>query len=796
MYRISIAVSVFFFISLTSFSQEKLKTDKIEDKLEDYNATFPYQDIYVQTDKNYYEVGERIWLKAYLRYGKDKLPDTVSTNLYIDFINWKNKIVATKFLRVKEGVAFADYHIPDSLAEGTYKLRAYTNYMRNFPHDFFYTKSIYIKNSDPQFFTMKDYNLLKKHNRKLQRNEKRYDIQFFPEGGYLVAGIESNVAFKAIDDLEKGVEVEGLLLNSKGDELLSFESSHKGMGTFRFKPEKGEKYKVKLVFEDRKKRKYDLPETQNYGFVLKKSEDSENFIFSVEAKLPETNDKVISDYFLVIHNAGKLLYVNKYNFYESKNILKIKKNELPTGVNQISLISGNLKPKCERLFYVKGCVQKNIQFSELKKRQKTKEKSDLEIFTPESPLFNYESNLAVSVVNIEDFSQNWIKTENICQYFSLESYLRGRIEDISYYFSGKTEEVSANLDLLLMTQGWRRYNWETINADSLNVNYQNEHLISVSGQITRDLLGIPIKDIKVRMSLLNKYNEEFETKTDDKGRFIFSDLDYSDTLEVLIEARKKSGRKNLVFYLDIDSVIVKDYQIKPEISPKIYATKGRMQKRVKYPAPNERVWEEGQPQDKPIHGTPDQIIYLDKISYSPTATVEQVVKQYVPGFYGSGASANFRGVSSIIGSSVPHLLLDGVGMHYSMINDIPIQDVARIEILKGSSAAIYGIKGATGVIAVYTKTGRYMKRGEIQFNMLGYATPKEFYSPKYESPESKKGKDLRKTIYWNPQIILKPGEKHRVEYYNSDLKGKVLITVEGIDENGNPLHVSEIYEVE
>ena len=184
---------------------------------------------------------------------------------------------------------------------------------------------------------------------------------------------------------------------------------------------------------------------------------------------------------------------------------------------------------------------------------------------------------------------------------------------------------------------------------------------------------------------------------------------------------------------------------------------------------------------------------MDKINSSPSSSVEDVVSQYVPGFYGKGSSATIRGVSSLQGSNTPLLMIDGNVTDYSFISSISIGDVERIEILKGSKAAIYGIRGGTGVIAVYTKHGRFMKRGEIQFNMLGYATPRKFYSPKYKQNSGNKKPDLRKTIYWNPEVITDENGKAKVSFYNSDLKGKVIIRVEGMDKNGNAVFATTSY---
>ena len=764
------------------FLSDELDLDKIKAKLQQFDAKYPYQQIYLQTDREFFAANETMWLKAYVRRGADLLPDTLSVNLYIDIVNWQNKIVMSKLLRIKQGIAIGDFTFPNSMPDGNYTLRAFTNSMRNFDDDYFFSKEIRVSNPDPQFFTMAQYQAMKLKNKKTKRLDEKYDIQFMPEGGDLLADKGCVLAFKAINQLQQGIEVEGELIDDKGKQVATFASSHLGMGKLTFAPQKGRKYKAKVRFADKKSKTFDLPDIKQQGFALQLNNSEARFLeVRVTSNLPASLDKAVSDFYILIQNAGKLLYSKKESAEKGEVVLKIDKETLGQGVNQITIVNARFEPECERLFYIDKGDDLSIQLSGLKNSYKTREKVEIEINTAENSALKNVANLAVSVANVESLDLNY--QTNIKSYFDLKSKLIGKVENIANYFDSENTQRYEQLDLLLLTQAWRRYEWNQILNDTTRVKHTEDNAISVGGYITRDLFGIPLPNIEVQMSILNNYNEEFTTKTNRKGQFLFTNLNYPDTMVVLIEARKESGKKNLVIYLNIDSVLVKNYNFSAEVTPEIYATKGRKQTRVVFPDPSVRVYEEGEPHTNSLHSNPDQIIYMDKINYSPIGNLEEVIKQYVPGFYGSGATANFRGINSIMGSSQPLLLIDDVMVDYSVIFSIAVNDVHRIEILKGASASIYGLRGSTGAIAVYTKQGRYMKRGEISFNMLGYATPKQFYSPKYTSTESEKA-DLRKTLYWNPQLITDKKGVARFSFYTSDLTGTFTLKIEGMDSKG------------
>jgi hypothetical protein len=174
-------VLVFFLIS---FSSENDPLEKIITAFEQYVSVLPQEKIYLHQDRTYYASGETIWFKAYLTAGPYHEPSSLSRTIYVELINTKNEVIQEHTLFTPDGFASGQLQLPDSLPSGQYLLRAYTNWMRNSGEEYFFHRPITIWNEAPPILD--------------QVSQDDLDIQFFPEGGHLVQGILSKVAFKVL----------------------------------------------------------------------------------------------------------------------------------------------------------------------------------------------------------------------------------------------------------------------------------------------------------------------------------------------------------------------------------------------------------------------------------------------------------------------------------------------------------------------------------------------------------------------------------------------------------------------
>ena len=189
--------------------------------------------VYLHTDRTYYFPGDDLWFKAYLIDATDRLLSNHSNNLHVELISPVSKIVDSKTIRLEDGLGNGDFQLSDGLRSGRYKLRAYTNYMRNFSDQLFFTKEIIVINSTDEKDKIAD---------EVNYVENKVTISFFPEGGSLVDNVSSIVAFKATNSLGKGCDIAGKIYSSNGDLITKFKSTHLGMGSFLLKPLPGLSY--------------------------------------------------------------------------------------------------------------------------------------------------------------------------------------------------------------------------------------------------------------------------------------------------------------------------------------------------------------------------------------------------------------------------------------------------------------------------------------------------------------------------------------------------------------------------
>ena len=370
----------------------------------------------------------------------------------------------------------------------------------------------------------------------------------------------------------------------------------------------------------------------------------------------------------------------------------------------------------------------------------------------------------------------------------LRSDLKANIENPSYYFTNINERKDEELDLLLLTQGWRRFEWTDVNLNNKTApQYAFEDNIEINGRITKEIFNIPLPDIKVSLTILDQYNDKFTTRTDLKGYFHFQGLNYSDTISVKIEARRNSGKKNLLIHVDSKDhirlkkhdYITEQYLIKPGEDGKW----GRLEEEED-PKKEDPFYKENNEYYR-IHKEPNDVIIVDE-TMNHYQNVAQILQGRVPGVSVNGSSVNIRGFNSFYGNQDPLYIVDGIPVDQNAAMSISPNNIDRIEILKGPEAAIYGARGSNGVIIIYTKRGKYMLKGVLEFEMLAYSTPTEFYSPRYDINPDEEFIDDRTTLLWVPDLYSNEFGYSEISFYTSDEEGEYLIITEGIDSQGNP----------
>ncbi len=756
------------------FSPSPTIIPEFEKKIENHYSRYPQQKVYLHLDKLSYQAGEKIWYKAYLLDARTHMPDTISKNLLVEIVNSYGTMTLIQLAKLEKGSAKGDFHLPDTMREGLYQIRAYTNWMRNSGSEYFFKRNFNIWNPGNYINLYRDDKLAsKKQKRKSNKKARKLDLQFFPEGGYLVDGITSTVGIKSANELGLGLPVSGSVFDKKNNLVARFQSSDLGMGTISFTPEAGMKYKAEIDLENGKTLRFNLPEVQTSGYHLHLIQNARE---GIKLSIGSTFENPAV--FIACHIRGKLLFTSEVSIGKDGVILDIPTTEFPSGILHITLFDSKREPRCERLAFIHSDDIINLSVRTDKQEYQKMGKVELTLVARNAsgqPVEG-EFSLSVSDRNLENNAADF--QTDIISNLLLSSDIGGRIEKPDFYFKDQEKETLQALDFLMLTQGWRRFNWEDImNENTKAINYPIQNGILVRGTITKTLFDRPLKNVPVTLTVLSEFNDVFITRTDSRGQYEFELPDYEDTIQVEITARRLNGKKNLVIYIE-DSDLEKPDEIFSTYSSEM-AIRGTNTLKPLY----EPEVDSMQPKTEGIYSTPDYVLYVDE-NMQTYSSVFDMMQGRIPGVVVNGNDVQIRGPSSFYGSTQPLYLIDNVPTDAGAVASLNPADIERIEVLKGPSAAIYGVRGANGVIAIFTKRGRYIIRGKLTFEMLGYHRPLEFYSPTYGTDFDDLIEDNRSSLYWSPSVKTDSHGKAIIRFYNSEKASTYYIVAEGLSPNG------------
>ena len=409
--------------------------------------------VYFQTDKGIYETGEDLWFKAYQLDAQTFGLSDKSKTLYLQMINPKDSVVWQEKYPVENGIVSGHIYIDEKLPEGDYFLEGYTK------HSFY-------KNDTAGITPTRKIRIVKNIARsEIIENPKDTAFRFetFPEGGNLVSGLSSRLAFKATDGKGNPVSVEGAIYED--DKFLcGINNVHDGMGTVSFTPLANKKYRIEL----KNGKSYPLPEIHSQGMVLNFREQDNghlDFVLSQTKGLPHRQ------IYLLGQMRGMICCMAKGILKDSLKISIPLENFPYQGIAEFTLFDSSMQPVAERLVYVHPQKKLYITAEPEKTSFTIREKASIKIKTTDEKGNPVRANLGISVY--DRAYNNPADPVNILTYCYLSSQIRGRICNPTYYFDEKNSDRKEALDLLLLTQGWRRYVWNAAEPD-----YQGEPFLT------------------------------------------------------------------------------------------------------------------------------------------------------------------------------------------------------------------------------------------------------------------------------------------------------------------------------
>jgi hypothetical protein len=521
---------------------------KISGSLQTYTTKHSIEKAYLHFDKPYYAVGDTIYFKAYITNGPLHELSTLSGILDVELINPDNKICDRVKLKVKDGRAWGDFALADTLKGGSYRLRAYTSWMRNAGDEYFFDKSVSIVKATSKI-SRSDQNNKNKPAQSVRSKALpgKVDVQFFPEGGSILNGAVSKIAFKAVAPNGLGTEIKGAVTDGMGNKVSAFASNNLGMGVIKLLPEAGKTYKAIITCADSSTVTVELPVAGNNGYALNvDNSDLRNINISVMAGKQTTETSIN----LVAQSAGLVYYYTQSKLVNGTFTAVIPKNKFPSGIVQFTLFSSAGEPLNERLVFIDSDDQLKLNVTTEKQSYSPRQKVKINLNAGDKNGKPITGSFSIAVIDETKVKVEGDAENTILSNLLLTSDLKGYIEKPNYYFTNKSDETRTNLDVLMLTQGYHRFEWQQILNDKYPpVTFQPEKIITVTGTI-KGQWGKPIPYGKV--SLLSVANSFFflDTIADANGKFIFKHLPMKDSMQYVIQATDKNIRRNSIIEID------------------------------------------------------------------------------------------------------------------------------------------------------------------------------------------------------------------------------------------------------
>ncbi len=640
------------------------------------------------------------------------------------------------------------------------------------------------------------------------------DIQFFPEGGQLILGLRTKVAFKAVKPDGLGIDVKGIITDNTNNVAAEFSTSHLGMGVFVFTPQDGKTYTAKVTFADGSTDAPDLPKIVTGGIDL----GLDNANPDVLTLKIQTDSSFLQAYrgkpfFILAKSSGVICFAAKTILQNQVYNASIPKNKFPTGILQVTLFTFEGEPISERIAFIQHNDQLNLSVNSDHPDYTTRQKVKLNINTKNNDQPD-EGNFSVSVIDESKVPFDENAETTILTNLLLTSDIKGYIEKPNYYFNHPDEKTLSDLDILLQTQGYRRFSYDDIlNNKYPATNYIAEQGIDITGTL-RASNGIPINRGNVHLTIPDK-NFSANTVTDADGRFKFSDLVFLDSAKVTLSARGNEHASDLV--LTVDGEMSQNAPVNysaPDEIVNIDSTLNSYLKNSKEQYSNTHVLKEVVIKDTRIVKTvshkdygslaslsdqPDHLIKGDQLNGCPS--VLDCVKALAAGM--TFDNDNFYVMRDYTaGNRTPAaIFLKGMPVDVNTLYTLNPANIESIEIfLKDELGLINSAYGTNGAIVVNMKKApegqkisyQQLKdlipqKSEVTFNPRGYAAIRTFYLPRYSGPREAQNTrtDLRSTIYWNPNVTTDKTGTASLEYFNADGRGTYRVTIEGIDKDGN-----------
>lgn len=764
---------------------------------------YPQEKVYLHTDKPYYAAGDTIWFKAYLVHAALHQSMHYSRYVYVELVNSRGEVVTRERVRPEKDSYYCQMAVKPQTPPGEYSLRAYTNYMRNLPEDYFFRKTIYIGNAvgegredaSAAILSLPDSQYGGDGAQKAAGGQAGYDLQFFPEGGHLIAGCLQQVAFKAVDKDGWGCDVHGRIIDQDGREVGSFQSSHLGMGQTSLQAQAGGQYTAVCENSLGEELRVALPSPQSEGYSLSVTRDNERLYVSV---LRPEGAPLQQELYLLAHMRGLPLF--RSFFGPDRPTVALPTADMPCGVLQVLLLDDRGEILAERLSFIRQpkAVTADLAFD--KSAYGRRERVYARLKLTDSQGEPVKGDLSLSVTDDQSVLLD-SSAMTIESYLLLSSDLRGHIERPGDYFLASNTMADYQLDLLMLTQGWRRYDLPRLMKGDITPLTQYE--LEVGSTLCGRLQTFPIRRAipNANISVFNPvFNYVNSVQTDNRGRFCIEGFEFPDSSSFFIQAEKK--QQGIIMELTAEA------QSFPPVALQLPARRKEWDDPVMehfLSKSRERWYQENggmvinlgevsvtAKRSDNLRKERGAMYTYANYTFEPEEIEDLVGLRLIDVLIQApGITLDASGEGVLMRNASPLIVIDNMESQMSDLSTIQVADVELIDILRDPVQTAMYRGGGNGVICIYLKRGQRtedMQLGSHQklIPYMGYTTPKEFYQPMYsvESQRQSRLPDLRSTLSWQPNLHSDSTGQAEIRFYTGDERGYCTMIIEGISDQG------------
>ncbi len=551
-------------------------------------------------------------------------------------------------------------------------------------------------------------------------------LEFFAEGGDMVANVNSTVAFRATNEFSKAADVEGIIVDSKGAFVTRFSSYHFGMGQVNFTPLPGETYRARITKPAGILDEFNLPDALKAGYTLHAGNTGKT---SLQLSINSWQSEQLS---VVAQTRGKIYYAKAFNAVKGANQLAINTAGFPIGVSQVTLFDSKGIARAERLVFVNKQQQLNIAIATNKQQYQPREKVTMNIRVTDENGLPVPGNFALSVVddNLLSFADD--KQGTILSKILLEPDLKEKVEEPDFYFNPKEEKADKALDLLLLTSGWRRYTWKQINDQALPEAKFAAEKAEFSGMVYDGYTYKPLPGAQLKLAGNGKV-----VVTDSNGKFSFGKFDILANNQLTITADGHMAQTQSIYnYSNNNVYYLYDNRNRRYFDDAVVAEAAVAAPRAMMAPANGGV----------------VVVQGNKYEKRPERK-----KDLAPELKGK------------------------VDLEYKAAD--LADDIAPLKEEANNFDEMTIVKEKVGDVR-FAEALAFDKKVEAQQNQVSFYRAKEFAAKKYSATDTTRN-DLATTVYWNGNVVTDHSGRAKVEFTTNDLISSFKTTIEGFGDDGS-----------